>query len=293
MTAISPTPPCLSDAALQALLAEDIPYGDLTTTSLGIGDRWGRMTFSARGPMTLCGAEEAYRLCQLAGCAEVTLYRASGQQVDEGTLLLQAEGRADALLAAWKVSQTLMEFASGISTAAMEIWQAAQAAVPGVTVACTRKAPPGARTLAAKAVRAGRATMHRLGLSETLLVFPEHRAFLDATELASHLSHLRAANPEKRVVCEVSTMDDAHAAVRAGAEVLQLERFTPDAVLDLAIWLHDHGHREHITLAAAGGVKAGNAGAYARAGCRVLVTSAPYFAPPQDVKVQIFPITRD
>jgi nicotinate-nucleotide pyrophosphorylase len=28
----------LNDAELEALIAEDVPYGDLTTTSLGIND---------------------------------------------------------------------------------------------------------------------------------------------------------------------------------------------------------------------------------------------------------------
>jgi nicotinate-nucleotide pyrophosphorylase len=40
----------LSDARLGAMLAEDVPYGDLTT--LGIGDAAGRATFRTRSTMT-------------------------------------------------------------------------------------------------------------------------------------------------------------------------------------------------------------------------------------------------
>ena len=40
-------------------------------------------------------------------------------------------------------------------------------------------------------------------------------------------------------------------------------------------------------LAPAGGVTLANALAYARAGADLLVSSAPYFAPPADVKVRI------
>ena len=39
----------LSDAELDRLLAEDVPYGDLTTLSLGIGARPGRMVFRRHG----------------------------------------------------------------------------------------------------------------------------------------------------------------------------------------------------------------------------------------------------
>ena len=42
-----------------------------------------------------------------------------------------------------------------------------------------------------------------------------------------------------------------------------------------------------VKVAAAGGVKPANAADYVRAGARILVTSAPYFAPPADVKVSI------
>jgi molybdenum transport protein len=42
-------------------------------------------------------------------------------------------------------------------------------------------------------------------------------------------------------------------------------------------------------VAAAGGINAGNAAAYARAGADVVVTSAPYLARPRDVQVRISP----
>lgn len=55
-------PAVLHDAALQALLLEDAPYGDLTTDSLGLQGLTGRVVFAARQPMTVCGSEEAVRL---------------------------------------------------------------------------------------------------------------------------------------------------------------------------------------------------------------------------------------
>ncbi|MBP7337953.1 hypothetical protein [Niveispirillum sp.] len=40
-------------------------------------------------------------------------------------------------------------------------------------------------------------------------------------------------------------------------------------------------------LAAAGGINAGNAGAYAKAGADIIVTSAPYNAAPTDIQVAL------
>jgi molybdenum transport protein len=41
-------------------------------------------------------------------------------------------------------------------------------------------------------------------------------------------------------------------------------------------------------VVAAGGINAKNAEAYARAGARLLVTTAPHLAPPRDVQVRFF-----
>lgn len=57
------TVPCaLDDHALQQLLDEDVRFGDLTTESLGIQARPGRIRFFARDAMTVCCSEEAARL---------------------------------------------------------------------------------------------------------------------------------------------------------------------------------------------------------------------------------------
>ena len=167
----------LDDNELQRILNEDVRFGDLTTSAMGIGDFPGRMTFSARSEMTVCCAEEAERMLVMAGCV-CSRARKRGTRVEADALLLETEGRAAALHRVWKTAQTLIEYASGIATATAKIVMAAHAQSAGLPVACTRKNFPGTRAIAAMAIAAGGATAHRLGLSETLLVFAEHRAFL-------------------------------------------------------------------------------------------------------------------
>lgn len=199
---MSTMPLVLSDEALDRLLQDDAPCGDLTTESLAIGSAAARLDFSARGPMVVCGLEEAARLFELAG-ARVLWRVDSGSALDAGARMLVVEGAAAQLHRAWKTAQTLVEWTSGIATAAAAI--VAQAG--GVAVACTRKNVPGTKALSVKAVKAGGAVMHRLGLSETLLVFAEHRLFLN--EAPEHtVARLRRAQPEKKTV------------VAAGADLL-------------------------------------------------------------------------
>ncbi|MCG6207442.1 ModD protein [Rhodopseudomonas sp. HC1] len=275
--------PAVTTAELQRLLDDDVPYGDLTTEALGIGDQAGVMAFAARDPMVLALAEDAAALLRLCGC-EVELFARSGDKLAAGAPILVARGAASGLLRGWKVAQTLIEIWSGVATATREIVEAARAVSPGIAIACTRKNTPGTKRFAVAAVKAGGAVMHRLGLSETILVFAEHRAFLDE-QLAATVARLRAAAPEKKLITEVASIDAAVAAAEAGFDVLQLEKFAPADVAALAAHLAATPH--HPVIAAAGGVNASNAAAYAEAGAHVLVTSAPYMAKPRDVQVRI------
>ncbi|WP_176083015.1 ModD protein [Martelella sp. HB161492] len=274
----------VSDETLAGFLAEDVPFGDLTTRSLGINAVQGVMTFSARGAMTLACVEEAARLIVLAG-ATVTLSAQSADQLDPGQPILTASGTAEALMAGWKVAQTLVEWASGIASSANRIVMAARAARSDIVVSCTRKAIPGTRALSAKAVLAGGAQLHRTGLSETLLVFPEHRAIAQQP-LAAQIGCLKRNCPERKIVVEVKSADAALAAVDAGADIVQLEKFNPAQIAALmAAETPDLAAK----LIAAGGINADNAAAYAGTGVAVLVTSAPYTARPCDVQVTIGP----
>ncbi|MDS4068324.1 MAG: ModD protein [Candidatus Competibacter sp.] len=276
--------PLISDAEIDRWLAEDVPFGDLTTHALGIGERPGHMVFAARDAMVVAASEEAARLLVRAGCA-ANVQGPSGCAVEAGTPLLVAEGPAAALLTGWKVAQTLMEYASGIATVARRIVEAARAVNPGVVVACTRKTFPGAKAISIKAILAGGAIPHRLGLSETVLVFPEHRAFLAEEDPASALARLTLACPERKIVVEVNDLDEAVLAAQSGADVVQLEKLPPEMVAAVVARLADMA--SSVKVAAAGGVKSANAADYARAGVHILVTSAPYFAPPVDIKVSI------
>jgi molybdenum transport protein len=268
-----------NDATLQSLLLDDAPHGDLTTHTLGMGPQAAGLSFLARQPMTVCATEEACRLFELAG-AQAQLTAPSGTSVAAGDMLLQAQGSAASLHHAWKVAQTLVEWASGIATATAAIVAAAN----GVAVACTRKNTPGTKALSAKAVKAGGGILHRLGLSESVLVFAEHRMFLNESP-AHTLQRLRRAQPEKKLAVEVADVAEAVLWAQAGADVLQLEKFTPEAVAACRQALRDSAPIPHPLLAAAGGIRADNAAAYVAAGADFLVTSSPYWAAPKDVQV--------
>lgn len=274
----------ITDEELDRFLHDDVPHGDLTTRSLGLGGQPVSMVFRAGCALVASSTEEAARILTRLGCA-TTLSAPSGTRAAAGELLLAATGPAEAILAGWKVAQTLVEYASGIASAAARMVDAARAVNPEAIVACTRKTFPGTKAVAIKAVLSGGAVPHRLGLSDSVLLFPEHRALLGTDSMAEAVRRLRQSCPEKKVVVEVTSPDEADAAARAGADVIQLEKFTPAQTATVVGRLGGRG----LLIAAAGGVTAANAAAYAEAGASILVTSAPYCAPPVDVKVTISP----
>ena len=267
----------LTDEQLLKLLHNDVPFGDFTTELLLTADKPVQITFAARQDMTVCCVEEAARLFELCGATSELLV-SSGHSVTKGSVLLKATGRTDALFAVWKVTQILVEWASGVASATRALVDAAGS----VPVACTRKQTPGTKALSVKAVKAGGGVIHRLGLSETILLFAEHRQFLAETP-AAILQRLKTQAPEHRRVVEVHDLDDARLWAKTGAEVLQMDKFSLDDVRACAAFCRENNLS--VTLAAAGGVNAKNAADYVAAGAGLLVTSAPYHAEPEDVQV--------
>jgi molybdenum transport protein len=273
----------LPDAEIERFLAEDCPYGDLTTTILDIGSLPGRIVYTSRDETVVCCTEEAARLFERLGCSAKIL-RPTGALIQSGTPLLEAEGPAGSLHAGWKAGLNLLEAASGIATRTRALVRAAQQGAAGVEVVATRKVFPGTKPVAAKAVLAGGALPHRLGLSESVLVFHQHVVFLkDEAELWERIPRIKERAKEKKIAVEVNHQKDAVAAARAGVDVVQVDKLGPEELKELvhAVKAVSPG----AIVAAAGGINLDNVAAYAAAGAEVLVTSAMYWGKPADIGV--------
>lgn len=276
----------ISDARIDQLIAEDVPYIDLTTQMLGISDKPARIEFFTREDATVCATEEAARVLQHLG-AEVESLVPSGEQVAAGTVLLVAVGPAGALHKAWKVCLNLLDHCSAVATKTHNLVSAAKSANPACEVLTTRKSMPGVKDLLTKAVTAGGAFPHRLGLSETVLVFDNHTrlmggfdAFLEA------LPSLRSKCIEKKLFVEADA-DQARALARAGVDGIQFDKIPADELAALVAELR--AIDLHCTLIAAGGINAKNAAAYAATGVDGLATTAPFSAAPLDMSARILP----
>ncbi len=271
---------------IDRLIAEDVPSGDLTTDALGFGAQSAFLGFRARGDMVVAGTEIAAQILTRCGADDVAVGVASGTKIAAGTNLVRASGKAAALHAAWKVAQTTLDTLSGIATATRAMTDAAARVNPDVRIATTRKAFPGTRRYAHLAVRAGGGIVHRHGLSETVLIFAEHLAFLPDMSFADLHQRLRRAAPEKKLAIEVTNAAEARRAIDAGFDMVQLDKMTPDGVREVSAMAAG----TDVLVAAAGGVNLANVADYVAAGAGLIVTTAPYWAPPKDVQVELRPL---
>ena len=274
-----------TQAELDRFIEEDLPYHDETTRALGIDTQRGELSFAAKNDgFVLCGVEEAVRIARSLG-AEADTVHTSGDWIAPGECFLLLHGAASVLHRAWKVCLTLMETASGVATRTRTMVDVAREVHPEVRLATTRKAPPGMRKLMLKAVLAGGGIIHRTGVSETLLVFEQHRVFLANEPLARSFARLHRASPEKKIMIEAECLDEALAYAEAGADVLQMEKLSPDALAEAVRVLR--ARYPHLVISATGGITVHSAAAYAACGVDLLVTSHPYHAPPADIRARM------
>ncbi|CUA93677.1 ModD protein [Thiomonas bhubaneswarensis] len=268
-----------SQAEIDQLIFEDVPLHDETTRALGLPDAPGSLTYTARQHGVIAGMAPLLRMAQALGLRAEPL-AADGDATAPGQAVLQLHGGAHALHMAWKQGMNLLEYLGGIASATRQMVEAARVGNPRIQVAGTRKAHPGARRLQHYAVLCGGGMVHRAGLSETILVFAQHRAFLPGLDAAALVARAKAHSPEKFVLIEAESAEDALTAARAGADGVQLDKMTPKQLATLVPQLR--ALQPRLTINAAGGIRPDNAAEFAASGVDILVTSSLYNAKAAD-----------
>ena len=277
----------ITDDRLDYFMAEDVPYIDLTSMVLGIGDELGEMEYYSREACVVAGVEELARLAQSVGCKAEIMHR-SGDAIVPDEPIVVVRGRAAGLHQVWKVGLNLLDHLSAVATKTRAMVDAVHEANPRCEVLTTRKSMPGCKDLLVEAVMVGGAFPHRLGLSETVLVFDHHMTFLGGfEEFVRRIPEFRSRCIEKKLFVE-ATLEQAPVLARAGVDGIQLDKIPVEELTDLVKQIR--GIDPRVTLIAAGGINPGNAAAYAATGVDGLATTALYTAKPLDMSVRIHPL---
>ncbi|MGI4893887.1 MAG: carboxylating nicotinate-nucleotide diphosphorylase [Janthinobacterium lividum] len=241
-----------------AALAEDAPWGDVTSESLLPAQAVAHAELRAREPGTLAGtdaAREAFvQAAALSGGSIQTLELfADGTRFVAGDVLARISGSARAVLRAERIALNLLQHLSGIATLTAQFVDAV--AGTNARIVDTRKTTPGLRVLERAAVRAGGGHNHRFSLSDAVLVKDNHLAVLLASgiDVTTALKGVRAqVGHTTSIEVEVDRLDQLEAVLAGDVDVVLLDNFS---LADLEAGVRLVRSRSRALVEASGGVR--------------------------------------
>ena len=274
------------DETIENWLKEDVPYFDLTTHVLNLSNIEGKIIFISREDGVLCGSEEVSRLFQKLNIM-TTFMLPSGSCIKSGQTIFEAEGNAEQLHTGWKVALNIFEYSSGIATRTNKLVTLAKEVNASAEIVTTRKVFPGTKELSVKAALVGGGSPHRLGLSETIVVFQNHINLLGGIKAFSeNLKTYKSKAYEKRFLVEVENENDAYLMCEAGADALQFDKFSIEKLTEIVKNIREK--YPNVILIATGGVNQKNVADYAKTGVDGIATTSVYFGSPLDMSARIY-----
>jgi len=234
--------------SVRRALSEDIGAGDLTA-ALVPADQQAHATVIARDDAVICGLpwfSEVFS--ELSSEVAIQFHISEGDQVTAGSTVCELRGPARLLLTGERTALNFLQTLSATATAANLF--AAAVAGTSATILDTRKTIPGLRLAQKYAVRTGGAANHRTGLYDGILIKENHIAASGGVGNAVAAA-LQQANGVM-VEVEVENLDEARAAIDAGAHRLLLDNFSMDD-MHAAVTMRDQSNKD-VTLEASGGI---------------------------------------
>lgn len=245
--------------ALAGFLEEDIGTGDITSDSVipaGVSAK--AEIICKTDKAVVCGLEEAGIIFDLCGCASKALVN-DGAKVRKGKRVMTVSGSARSILKAERVALNLLMRMSGIAT---ETRVLADAARP-IKVAATRKTAPGLRYFDKKAVVAGGGLAHRMRLDDMVLIKDNHIVIAGSPQECVRLAKEKVGTAIK-VECEAKSDKEAVEGIRAGADIVMLDNFSPVQAAKTIKNITKMGLRKKALMEISGGVNHKNIRQYAR-----------------------------
>lgn len=228
----APLPLVAVRAIVRRALEEDIPWGDLTTTSLVPSTARLAGRFLVKESGVICGLEVASLVfAELDEGVRFTACRHDGDQVAAGKVVAEVRGPARAILTGERTALNLLQRMSGIASETARY--VAAVAGTGASIVDTRKTAPGLRVLDKYAVRCGGGSNHRFSLSDGVLVKDNHLAVMAGAsgDIAAGLRAARSLAPHtSRIEVEVDRLDQIAAALDGGADIILLDNMPPEVL---------------------------------------------------------------
>ncbi len=216
--------------ALRAV-EEDIGDGvDVTTMATVPAEQRGRLDFVSRASGVIAGQMVAAAVFDVV-CGEdlgVDIRVDDGSVVESGTTIMSVTSLTHNLLRAERPALNLLGHLSGVATATAAWMERLHGT--GAAVRDTRKTTPGMRAVEKYAVRMGGGRNHRMNLADAALVKDNH--VVAAGGVAQAFAAVREKFPDVPVEVEVDDLDQLDEAVAAGADLILLDNFTIEQMVE-------------------------------------------------------------
>ncbi|RXK13438.1 ModD protein [Halarcobacter mediterraneus] len=275
----------ISDAELLEYIKEDLPYFDLTTYLQESDDTKASLEIFTRENIISSCTEEACSIAELLSC-KVNFFIPSKQEIKKDEVLIRIEGSFSKIHEAYKLMQVLLEYSCKIATTTNKMYKIIKESNPTCELLTTRKSFPFSKKFCIKSILNGGAMPHRLGLSETILFFKQHRELYSSNEeFYKNIYKFKNMAPEKKIIVESSKFKDIKALLKYGVDVIQIDKGSLELVENVVSFKNIQYPNTKILVA--GGINISNVQDYVKLGIDGVVTSSLYNCGMADLGVKL------
>jgi nicotinate-nucleotide pyrophosphorylase (carboxylating) len=265
---------------VRAALAEDVGERDVTTEATVPAEARASASFVAKQDLVVAGLDVAFEAFQETDARIAWGARArEGDRFSAGDHMAAIEGPARGILTAERVALNFLQRMSGIATITRQFVDAV--AGTKARIRDTRKTTPLLRVLEKHAVEVGGGVPHRSGLHSGVLVKDNH--VLLAGSVGEATRRAVAGARGLQVEIEVDSQEQIEDALAAGAQMLLLDNFTPEAAAEAVRQVAGR-----VPVEISGGVRLDNVRAYAETGADFIAVGAlTHSAPAVDISLDV------
>ena len=213
---------------IEQALQEDIGDGDITAL-LTPENEQATANILSRENMILAGQPWVNALIQAFDAnIQITWLKQDGDQVEANEVFLQLSGSARSLLTVERPALNFIQTLSAVATKTAQYVQQLEGL--NTKLLDTRKTLPGLRIAQKYAVAVGGGQNHRLGLFDAFLIKENH--IMAAGGITQAIQQAHQIAPNKPVEVEVETWDELNQALEAGADIVMLDNFSQQQMMD-------------------------------------------------------------
>jgi nicotinate-nucleotide pyrophosphorylase (carboxylating) len=237
---------------LRRFLVEDLGQGDITTVLIVPEDSRAEAEMITKENGVIAGMEEA-RIMVEGLELEIDVKVSDGENIDAKSVLARISGNTRTILSVERTLLNLVSRMSGIATMTRQLTEKLRKAGYETKIASTRKVAPGLLYFDKKAVMIGGGDTHRLHLDDMILIKDNHIAVAGSVKEAIERVKEKVSF-SKKIEVEVTSVEKALTAAKAGADIIMLDNFTPQQIEDAVRSLKNEQKYEQVLIEVSGGI---------------------------------------